>query len=157
MRCPFCKEDRDRVIDTRPSDDGYVTRRRRECLACGRRYTTHERLEEIPLRVIKKNNTRAPFDIEKIRRGVERAVEKRPVSAEQIEQLVNAIEGEILERAEREITSIEIGEMLMTKLRALDEVAYVRFASVYREFKAVDEFVREINSISEKGGKHVEN
>ena len=152
MRCPYCKEDRDRVIDTRPSDDGHVTRRRRECLVCGRRYTTHERLEDLPLRVIKKDGERVPFDREKLVSGVNKALEKRPVSLQQVQDLVDKIESEILESAEREVTSQEIGEMLMRHLRDLDEVAYVRFASVYREFKAVDEFVEEVKTIS-GGGK----
>ncbi len=154
MRCPFCKQDRDRVIDTRPSDDGHVTRRRRQCLECNRRYTTHERLEDLPLRVVKKNGRRTPFNREKLLAGVMRALEKRPVSMQQAEDLVDSVEIEILDRPEREVTSSEIGEILMRKLRALDPVAYVRFASVYREFKEVGEFVKEIRSISTKGGKN---
>lgn len=148
MRCPFCKQDNDRVIDTRPSEGGHVIRRRRECLACNRRYTTHERLEDLPLRVIKKNGQRVPFSRENIRAGVSRALEKRPVSLQQIEALVDAVESEVLERAEREILTEEIGEILMRRLREVDKVAYVRFASVYRDFKAVDEFVHEVETMS---------
>jgi len=154
MRCPYCKKDRDRVIDTRPSEDGHVTRRRRECLDCGRRYTTHERLEDLPLRIIKKNGQRAPFAREKLLSGIMKALEKRPVSMQQAESLVDAVESEVLEKPTREVSSSEVGEIGMRRLRDLDEVAYVRFASVYREFKEVDEFVREIRSISAKGGKH---
>lgn len=157
MRCPYCKQDKDRVIDTRPGDDGHVTRRRRECLACGKRYTTHERLEELPLRVIKKNGTRVPFSREKLLGGVMKALEKRPVSMQQAEDLVDAVESELLERPDREVATRVIGEILMRRLRNLDPVAYVRFASVYREFKEVDEFVREIREIAGKGGKHGKN
>lgn len=153
MRCPYCKEDRDKVIDTRPGEDGYVTRRRRECLECGRRYTTHERLEEMPLRVIKKNNQRVPFDRGKILGGILRSVEKRPVSQETAEALVDQIESEILEHFEREVTTTEIGEMVMRKLRDVDTVAYIRFASVYREFKEVGEFLREIDTIAKRGSE----
>jgi transcriptional repressor NrdR len=153
MRCPYCKEDQARVIDTRPSQNGHAIRRRRECLVCKRRFTTHERLEELPLRVVKKNGQRVPFDREKIVAGVMKSLEKRPVSIQQAQEMVDRIESEILERPEREIASAEIGELVMRHLRELDDVAYVRFASVYREFKAVDEFLKEIHSISQ-GGKH---
>lgn len=146
MRCPYCKEDHDRVIDTRPSEEGYATRRRRECIACGRRYTTHERLEDMPLRVIKKNNQRVPFNRDKILSGVQLALQKRPVSAEQAEQMVDSIEREILESHEREISTREIGELVMKYLRDTDKVAYVRFASVYRDFKEIGEFLKEIDS-----------
>ncbi len=147
MRCPYCKQDHDKVIDTRPSEDGHVTRRRRECLACGRRYTTHERLEEIPLKVIKKNSTRVPFDRARILSGIAKALEKRPVHPDQAESIADEIEREILEQHEREVTSTVIGEMVMEKLRRLDKVAYVRFASVYRDFKTVEEFRKEIDTI----------
>lgn len=151
MRCPYCKQDHDKVIDTRLGEDGYVTRRRRECLNCSRRYTTHERLEEMPLRVIKKNNRRAPFDRDKIRAGILRSVEKRPVGQDMVETLVDQIESEILEHYDREITTTKIGEIVMEKLRDLDMVAYIRFASVYREFKEVGEFLREIDTIAKRG------
>ena len=147
MRCPFCKKDNDKVIDTRPSEDGAVIRRRRECLECARRYTTHERLEEMPVRVIKKNGRREPFIREKILAGVLRAVEKRPISLEKAEALVAEIEREIMDNSDREISTNKIGEMLMLKLRGLDDVAYVRFASVYREFQGLDEFIKEIQTI----------
>lgn len=147
MRCPFCKKDNDKVIDTRPSEDGSVIRRRRECINCSRRFTTHERLEEMPVRVVKKNGRREPFDREKILVGVRRAVEKRPVTVEKVEEVVNAIERQILDQTQREIPSQTIGEMVMKKLGEVDEVAYVRFASVYREFRAVEEFIQEIRSM----------
>lgn len=151
MRCPFCKKDNDKVIDTRPSEDGTVTRRRRECLECGKRYTTHERLEYSPLKVIKKDNTREPFNRDKILAGISRALRKRPVGSEQIEGLVDAIEREIAEQHEREVHSGEIGESIMRHLRAIDKVAYVRFASVYRNFEEVGEFIDEIKTM-ERGG-----
>lgn len=154
MRCPYCKQDHDRVIDTRPSDDGHVIRRRRQCMNCNRRYTTHERLEEVPLRVIKKNGQRVPFNREKILSGVIKALEKRPVSITRMQEMVDAVESEVLETFEREVESHEIGEIVMRGLRELDEVAYVRFASVYREFKAIDEFVEEIRTIAGQGGNH---
>lgn len=152
MRCPFCKKDNDKVIDTRPGEDGTVTRRRRECLECGKRYTTHERLEYSPLKVIKKNGTREPFNRDKILAGISRALRKRPVGTEQIENIVDAIERDISERNEREVRSGEIGETIMKYLRATDKVAYVRFASVYREFEEVGEFINEINTM-EQGGE----
>ncbi len=148
MRCPFCKQDNDKVIDTRPSEDGSAIRRRRECIMCGRRFTTHERLEEMPVKVVKKNGKREPLEHSKILAGVSRALEKRSVSVEQIEEIVAAIERQILDRSEREIDSKTIGEMVMAKLREVDEVAYVRFASVYREYQAVDEFIKEISLMS---------
>ncbi len=151
MRCPFCKKDNDKVIDTRPSEDGSAIRRRRECLECNKRFTTHERLEEMPVRVVKKNGRREPFDRMKIQNGVARAVEKRPISAETVENVVDAIEREILDQTDREISTRDIGELVMAKLRAMDEVAYVRFASVYREYQAVDEFVKEIRTIKPIG------
>ena len=152
MRCPFCKKDNDKVIDTRPGEDGTVTRRRRECLECGKRYTTHERLEYSPLKVIKKNGTREPFNRDKILAGISRALRKRPVGTEQIENIVDAIERDISERNEREVRSGEIGETIMKYLRATDKVAYVRFASVYREFEEVGEFINEIKTM-EQGGE----
>jgi len=155
MRCPFCHQDQDKVVDTRPSEDGTVIRRRRQCVACDRRFTTHERLEELPLRIIKKNGERVPFSRDKVLAGVMRALEKRPVGIDRIHRMVDELERELLDRGDREVESAAIGESLMTRLRDLDEVAYVRFASVYREFKAVDEFVREIDTI-ERGKKRGE-
>lgn len=148
MRCPFCKKDNDKVIDTRPSEDGSVIRRRRECIGCGKRFTTHERLEEMPVRVIKKSGRREPFDRSKILTGLMRAVEKRSISVETIEDLVESIEREVLEQSEREISTKDIGELVMSRLRAMDEVAYVRFASVYREYQALEEFIKEIRTIN---------
>jgi transcriptional regulator NrdR len=147
MRCPFCKKDNDKVIDTRPSEDGSVIRRRRECLDCSRRFTTHERLEEMPVRVVKKSGRREPFDRAKILMGVMRAVEKRPVSAEQAEEIVTSIERQILDQTDREISTRDIGNLVMDRLRKIDEVAYVRFVSVYREYQAVEEFIQEISSM----------
>jgi transcriptional repressor NrdR len=151
MRCPFCKKDNDKVIDTRPSEDGFAIRRRRECVGCGKRFTTHERLEEMPVRVIKKNGRREPFDRAKILNGVLRAVEKRSFSIEAVEQMVDAIEREVLDRPDREISTRDIGDMVMAKLRAVDEVAYVRFASVYREYRALEEFINEIRTFNPNG------
>jgi transcriptional repressor NrdR len=141
MRCPFCNVDKDRVVDSRSSSDGAVVRRRRECLACGKRFTTYERVEEAPLRIIKKDGSRAPFDREKIRYGIERACEKRPVKAEQIDSIVADIEAEVTKRYDREVPTRAIGELVMERLKRLDKVAYVRFASVYREFKDPEDFV----------------
>ncbi len=158
MRCPFCKSDNDRVIDTRPSDDGSAIRRRRECLKCGKRFTTHERLEEMPVRIIKKNGRREPFDRSKILTGIMRAVEKRSFSIEEVEKLVDTIEREILDMPEREISTRDVGELVMAKLRRVDEVAYVRFASVYREYRELEEFINEIRTFNPRengrsGGK----
>ncbi|MBX3475654.1 MAG: transcriptional regulator NrdR [Planctomycetes bacterium] len=147
MRCPFCKVDNDRVVDSRSSSEGAVVRRRRECLACGKRFTTYERIEETPLRVIKKDGSRAPFDREKIRHGIQRACEKRPVSASQIEQVVQDIEDEVTKRFDREVPTRVIGELIMEKLKAVDSVAYVRFASVYREFKDTADFIDAIEGV----------
>lgn len=144
MRCPFCKVDNDRVVDSRSSSEGAVVRRRRECLACGKRFTTYERIEETPLRVIKKDGSRAPFDREKIRHGIQRACEKRPVGAAQIEQVVQDIEDEVTKRYDREVPTRVIGELIMEHLKAIDSVAYVRFASVYREFKDTADFLAAI-------------
>ena len=151
MRCPFCKKDNDKVIDTRPSEDGSAIRRRRECLECAKRFTTHERLEEMPVRVIKKNGRREPFDRSKILTGVMRAVEKRSFSIEEVEKLVDSMEREILDQSEREISTRDIGELVMARLRAMDEVAYVRFASVYREYQALEEFITEIRTFNPNG------
>jgi transcriptional repressor NrdR len=144
MKCPFCHFDNDRVVDSRASQDGYVIRRRRECLHCKRRYTTFERLEEVTIKVIKKDGSRAPFQREKIKRGLETACWKRPVSDEQIDAVVTYVEQEINARLDGEIDSREVGEMVMERLRELDQVAYVRFASVYRDFTDAQDFVREV-------------
>lgn len=150
MQCPFCKSDNDKVIDSRAAEGGTVVRRRRQCLECDRRYTTYERIEEIPLRVIKKDGTRVPFERRKIFEGMVKACEKRPVATEALEQIVQQIERELADIAEREVTSREIGEMVMRKLRDLDQVAYVRFASVYREFKDISQFLEELRPLLER-------
>ena len=152
MKCPYCKNDNDKVVDSRSAEEASVIRRRRECLECGRRYTTYERVEEIPLRVVKKDGTRVPFDRSKILVGLHKACEKRPVSAETLEAVVQEIENEIYERSEKEVPSKVIGELVMKKLRQLDQVAYVRFASVYREFKDPTQFLEELRPMLEKGG-----
>lgn len=144
MKCPFCRIDNDRVVDSRTNEDGTTIRRRRECLACRRRYTTYERVEEAVIKVIKKDGGRVPFEREKIRQGLEKACWKRPVSLAQIEQVVTDIERDVYETCESEIESRHLGDMVMRHLRQLDQVAFVRFASVYREFKDVRDFVDEL-------------
>ena len=144
MNCPFCRVDNDRVIDSRASEDGFAIRRRRECLACKRRYTTYERIEEISIKVVKKDGTRVPFERGKIKRGLEKACWKRPISDEQIESVVTSVENELHANFESEVQSDWLGELVMQHLRKLDQVAYVRFASVYREFKDARAFVEEL-------------
>jgi transcriptional repressor NrdR len=144
MKCPFCKHDDDRVVDSRSSSDGFVIRRRRECNECSRRYTTYERIEEAPLRVVKKDGTRVPFERQKILNGLLTACQKRPVTMEEIEAVVNEVERELYEKFEKEVPSQEIGSRVMERLRTLDDIAYVRFASVYREFKDASEFMSEL-------------
>ncbi|NIP87294.1 MAG: transcriptional repressor NrdR [Planctomycetales bacterium] len=144
MRCPFCRVDNDRVMDSRTGQDGFVIRRRRVCLSCQRRYTTYERIEEHPVRVIKKDGARVVYEREKIQRGIEKACWKRPVSSEQIEAVLTQIENDIYANFENEVESRYLGEMIMEHLRQLDQVAYVRFASVYREFQDVHDFVDEL-------------
>ena len=148
MQCPFCNVDKDRVVDSRSSGDGTVVRRRRECEACGRRFTTYERIEEAQLRVVKKDGSRAPFDREKIRRGVQRACEKRPISESAIDELLKSVEDEVNKRYEREVPGKVIGELVMDRLKKLDSIAYVRFASVYREFKEPEEFLKAIEGFT---------
>jgi transcriptional repressor NrdR len=150
MRCPFCGHAEDRVIDSRPSDEGLAIRRRRECISCGSRFTTYEKIENLPLLVIKKDGTRQPFDREKLISGIIKACEKRPVSTAQVETLVNAIEAQTQNTLKREISSREIGEMVMEGLKGIDEVAYVRFASVYRQFRDVNSFLEELNEMLNK-------
>ena len=152
MMCPYCRHDETKVIDTRDSQE-FVIRRRRECLKCGRRYTTYEKIEESPLKVIKKDGTRVPFDREKIRSGLEKACYKRPVSEEQMEGVISAIEADIYQNFEREVPSRYIGEAVCNQLRTLDQVAFVRFASVYREFKDVNDFVEELEPMLRSGGR----
>lgn len=147
MKCPFCNQDNTRVVDSRPADDNTAIRRRRMCDACGKRFTTYEKVETIPLIVIKKDQNREQFDRSKIEAGVLRACHKRPVSAEQIHRLVDDVETEMFNLEEREIPSSVIGEIVMDKLKDLEAVAYVRFASVYREFKDVNTFMDELKKI----------
>lgn len=149
MKCPYCSSDNTRVIDSRPVDDNTSIRRRRLCDDCHKRFTTYERVETIPLVVIKKDNTREQFDRSKIERGLLRACHKRPVSMSQIRQVVDEVENEIYKREEKEIPSSVVGELVMDKIRDLDAVAYVRFASVYREFKDVNTFVEELKKMLE--------
>ena len=137
MQCLFCKVDNDKVVNSRTSVDGLSIKRRRECLGCGRRYTTYERIEENPLRVVKKDGSREAFDRRKILNGFMKACEKRPVSTDTLENIVNEIERDIYNKFDREVSSNFIGSLVMQKLRVLDMVAYVRFASVYREFKDI--------------------
>jgi transcriptional repressor NrdR len=151
VRCPWCGHLEDRVVDSREAQEGQATRRRRECAGCGRRFTTYERIEEILPQVVKKDGRREPFDRKKIVEGVARACQKRPVSSEQVEALVAGVERELQELGDREIRTQAIGEAVMRRLRALDEVAYVRFASVYRAFRDVNEFMSELEELVKKG------
>lgn len=150
MRCPYCQEADSRVIDSRSCEDGLSIRRRRECIVCKRRFTSYERVEERPLLVIKKGGTREPFDRNKLLNGIGRACEKRPVSIEAIEKAVAQIELDLRDANEREISSMTIGEMVMDRLRDLDEVAYVRFASVYRQFTDLNSFINTIDQLKQK-------
>lgn len=152
MRCPFCKRDDSKVLDSRESAEGTVTRRRRECLGCHKRFTTYERVEELMPLVVKKDARREPYDREKLISGLQKAVEKRPVSMEQLELLVAEVESRILERGEKEVPSSLVGEEVMRRLRALDQVAYVRFASVYRSFRDIEEFMDELKGLLDDHG-----
>ena len=147
MKCPYCSSDNTRVIDSRPADDNYSIRRRRLCDDCGKRFTTYEKVETIPLIVIKNDNNREQYERAKVEAGILRACHKRPVSADRISQLVDTVEVDIFNREEKEISSSEIGELVMNRLQELDPVAYVRFASVYREFKDVNTFMDELKKI----------
>ena len=150
MKCPYCGFAESKVIDSRPTEDYGKIRRRRECLSCGRRFTTYEVIEMLPLTVIKKNKTREMFNRVKLLNGLLRACEKRPIQIQQLEQIVDDIEFQIQNSVEREITSDEIGRLAMEKLRDLDQVAYIRFASVYREFKDVNTFMSELKKMLDK-------
>jgi len=147
MNCPFCGHTEDKVIDSRESKEGDVIRRRRECLGCQRRFTTYERIDEIPYMVIKKDGRREKFDRQKVLGGLLKACEKRPVSMGKLAELVNEVEGKLAESAERELSTTEIGEILVSRLKALDKVAYVRFASVYKDFQDVEAFLNELNHL----------
>lgn len=147
MKCPYCGFDESKVIDSRPVEEGDSIRRRRECLKCEKRFTTYEKIESVPIMVIKKDKSRESFNREKLMNGLLKACEKRPVPTDKLEALTNEIENIIANTMEREITSSEIGELVMDKLKTLDEVAYVRFASVYRQFKDISTFMKELNSL----------
>lgn len=144
MKCRYCHSTESRVVDSRPTDDGTSIRRRRECISCGRRFTTYEKIEEIPIMVIKKDGRRESFDSSKILAGVRKACEKRPVSTADMDKLVEEVVRDVNNTLEQEISSSAIGELVMTKLKELDEVAYVRFASVYRQFKDINTFMDEL-------------
>ena len=152
MRCPFCKRDDSKVLDSRESAEGTVTRRRRECLGCRKRFTTYERVEELMPLVVKKDGRREPYDREKLISGLQKAVEKRPVSMDQLEALVAEVEARVLERGEKEVPSSLLGEEVMRRLRTLDQVAYVRFASVYRSFRDIEEFMDELKGLLDDHG-----
>lgn len=147
MKCPYCGFVEDKVIDSRPTEENTAIRRRRECSRCQKRFTTYEKVESVPLMVIKKDKTHQAFDRDKLLNGLLRACEKRPVSIEDLEKMVDQIEGQILNSLKREITSQEIGEMVMERLKDLDEVAYVRFASVYRQFRDINTFMDELHKL----------
>ena len=147
MRCPYCGYEDSKVVDSRPADEGSSIRRRRECLKCEKRFTTYETVESLPMVVIKKDGSRQSFDRSKILRGIQRSCEKRPVSAAEMERMTSEIEQDVQNALEREVSTNKIGEMVMEKLKVADEVAYVRFASVYRQFKDINTFMNELNKI----------
>ncbi len=147
MKCPFCGDDNTRVIDSRPAEDNNSIRRRRQCDVCGKRFTTYEKVETVPLMIIKKDRTREAYDRSKLENGLVRSCHKRPVTMDQIEVCVDEIESEIYNMGQREVESREVGRIVMDKIRDLDEVAYVRFASVYREFKDVNTFMDELKKL----------
>ncbi|MGI6012959.1 MAG: transcriptional regulator NrdR [Oscillospiraceae bacterium] len=147
MRCPFCGNSESKVIDSRPAEEGATIRRRRECLSCQKRFTTYEIMERLPLIVVKRDGSRQTFDKMKLMNGMLRACEKRPISLHAVEEIANDIEQGLQNALEREVTTITIGEMVMDRLKELDEVAYVRFASVYRQFEDIDSFLEELNKL----------
>ena len=147
MKCPYCSCEESKVIDSRSADDGERIRRRRECLNCGKRFTTHEVIETVPIIVVKRDKSREVFDRNKLMGGILRACEKRPVSIEQIEAMVDSIEAKIQSSLDREITTSQIGELAMEEIKSVDEVSYVRFASVYRQFKDINTFIEELNKL----------
>lgn len=155
MRCPFCGHPEDKVVDSRESREGDSIRRRRECLACSRRFTSYERVEEVPLVVVKKDGRREPFEGHKLMKGLNLACQKRPVPLSRLEELVKDIQARLMERPDREIRSRELGEMVMDELKGLDQVAYVRFASVYRDFKDLPDFVKALETLAHKGNHEV--
>jgi transcriptional repressor NrdR len=147
MKCPFCNHNEDKVIDSRETSDATAVRRRRECIECGKRFTTYEYIEKTPLMVIKKDGRREPFSREKILSGLRNACQKRPISMEKIESLAGEVEAEIQKKFDQEVESRHIGELVVEKLARIDDVAYVRFASVYRQFKDINQFMRELRDI----------
>jgi transcriptional repressor NrdR len=156
MRCPFCEHEESKVLDSRPVEDGVAIRRRRECLHCGRRFTTYERVDHVPLMVVKRDSRREPFSREKVLAGVVKAAGKRPVSMDALEGLVDEVEREIRNRGEREVRSLDIGGMVMERLRHLDDVAYVRFASEHRRFQDVDSLAEEIETLKARKAREAE-
>jgi len=153
MKCPYCSSLESKVIDSRPTDDGHVIRRRRECINCAQRFTTYEKIEEIPIIIVKKDGTRESYNRMKVLNGIIRACEKRPVSMEQMERLIDQIETRMHTSMEKEIQSELIGELVMSGLKDLDEVAYVRFASVYRQFKDINTFIHELTKFLHEKAK----
>jgi len=153
MRCPFCGNEDNKVVDSRPSREGQAVRRRRECISCAKRFTTYEYVEKVPLMLIKKDGRREPFSREKLITGIELSCKKRPVSREKIEKIVEKIESEVISLSKKEIPSHEIGEKIMIELKKIDEIAYVRFASVYKQFRDKDDFIKELKNMFEKGEK----
>lgn len=153
MTCPFCGHTEDRVVDSRESKEGDSIRRRRQCVSCEKRFTTYERIDEVPYMVIKKDGSRQKFDRSKVLNGISRACEKRPISPLTQSDLVNKVEGLVTESPDREISTVEIGEFLMEQLRAIDKIAYVRFASVYRDFQDEHAFIHELQTLAKPGEK----
>ncbi len=155
MKCPYCSSENDRVLDSRPAQDGTAIRRRRECIACGNRWTTYEYIERTPLMVIKRDGRREPYDRQKLLNGILLACRKRPVSRNRIEELVNKVEAKLSEDSQTEVSSKELGELVLERLLEIDPVAYVRFASVYRQFNSPEQFVEELKHLK-KGGESEE-
>ena len=151
MKCPYCLYYESKVVDSRPTEEGQAIRRRRECIKCSKRFTTYEKIEEIPLIVVKKDGNRQSYDRNKLLNGIIKSCEKRPVSVSVIDKMVDEIEKKLYNSLEREVTSVEIGEMIMNKLKDIDEVSYVRFASVYRQFKDLNSFMDELKKILDEG------
>ena len=147
MRCPYCGETRDRVVDSRSSKEGAATRRRRECTSCGRRFTTYEYVEQFQVSIIKKDRRREPYDRQKLLNGITNSCKKRPISSDDIELMVDHIEQKIENSAKSEIESLEVGELVMSELEQVDQISYIRFASVYREFKTTEEFVNQVSKL----------
>ena len=147
MRCPFCDFEESKVIDSRPTEEGGSIRRRRECLSCGKRFTTYEKIERVPVMIVKKDKTREPFDKEKLLRGLLRACEKRPSPFQVLDELATDVELVVYNSLEREVTTNQIGELVMQRLKKIDDIAYVRFASVYRQFTDLNSFREELNKI----------